>query len=178
MHRSRVAFSTPLIVVLISLLLVSCSPNEKETSRNEISDLEKELFSNEEGTDMKKANELIKAYMGFADEYPEDESAPDYLFKAGEIAMNMNLPQTSVQAFDKIITKYPDFEKAAQCLFLKAFVFENLVGDLAKAEEFYKLFLEKYPEDDFADDAEVSLKFLGKSPEELIKEFEKIAEEE
>jgi len=43
---------------------------------------------------------------------------------------------------------------------------------LAKAEEIYKKFLELYPDNDFADDAEISLKYLGKSPEELIEIFQ------
>jgi len=41
-----------------------------------------------------------------------------------------------------------------------------------KAKELYELFLEKYPEHDFADDAQFSLQYLGKSPEELMMEFE------
>jgi len=51
-------------------------------------------------------------------------------------------------------------------------VYENNLGELAKAEEIYKKFLELYPDNDFADDAEISLKYLGKSPEELIEIFQ------
>jgi TolA-binding protein len=36
----------------------------------------------------------------------------------------------------------------------------------------YEAFLKKYPNDDFADDAQFLLKNLGKSPEEIIKGFE------
>jgi tetratricopeptide (TPR) repeat protein len=52
------------------------------------------------------------------------------------------------------------------------YVYENNLGELAKAEEIYKKFLELYPDNDFADDAEISLKYLGKSPEELIEIFQ------
>ncbi len=45
--------------------------------------------------------------------------------------------------------------------------------DLDECKKYYEEFLEKYPESDFADDAEMSLKNLGKTPEELIMEFEK-----
>jgi inosine/xanthosine triphosphate pyrophosphatase family protein len=36
----------------------------------------------------------------------------------------------------------------------------------------YELFLQKYPDNDFADDARISIENLGKTPEELIKQFE------
>jgi hypothetical protein len=45
---------------------------------------------------------------------------------------------------------------------------------LPKAKETYEDFLKKFPDDkDYADDATMALKNLGKSPEDLIKEFEK-----
>lgn len=53
------------------------------------------------------------------------------------------------------------------------FVYENDLNDLENAKQTYEAFLQKYPNDpDFADDAQMALKNLGKSPEELIKEFE------
>jgi TolA-binding protein len=62
-------------------------------------------------------------------------------------------------------------------MFLKAFVYEDQLHDLNKAKKYYEEFLEKYPDSDFADDARISLQNLGKSPEELIKEFEEKQQE-
>ena len=70
------------------------------------------------------------------------------------------------------MNNYPDFDKTPQCLFLKGYIYENNLGDLDMAKSLYEEFLQKYPDDDFADDAEVSIKNLGKTPEQLIKEFE------
>jgi TolA-binding protein len=86
--------------------------------------------------------------------------------------MNMRRPQATIALFDRIINEYPDYEKSPSALFLKAFVYEDQLQDLENAKHYYELFLEKYPESEFADDAEVSLQNLGKSPEELIREFE------
>jgi tetratricopeptide (TPR) repeat protein len=63
-------------------------------------------------------------------------------------------------------------------LFLKGYVYENNLGRLDKAKAIYEEFLQKYPDNDFADDAEVSLKYLGKSPEELIEIFQRKAGEQ
>ncbi len=94
------------------------------------------------------------------------------LFQAGDMAMNLNMPKEAVVLFDRIMENYPDFDKAPQCLFLKGYIYENNLGNLNVAKKIYEEFLEKYPDDEFADDAEVSIKNLGKTPEELIKEFE------
>jgi TolA-binding protein len=94
------------------------------------------------------------------------------LFKAGDLAMNLGMGQKAISFFDRILKDYPDFEKVPQSLFLKGYIYENEIGDLNTAKKIYEDFLQKYPDDEFADDAEVSIKNLGKSPEELIKEFE------
>jgi tetratricopeptide (TPR) repeat protein len=60
-------------------------------------------------------------------------------------------------------------------MFLKGYVYENNLGRLDKAKEIYETFIELYPNNEFADDAEVSLRFLGKSPEELIEIFQQEA---
>ncbi len=57
-------------------------------------------------------------------------------------------------------------------MYLKAYVYENYLGDLEHAKMIYIEFLEKYPDNEFADDAEISIQNLGKSPEELIRQFE------
>ena len=53
------------------------------------------------------------------------------------------------------------------------FVYETDMNDLDKAKSTYESFLQKYPNDpDFADDAQTALKMLGRSPDDIIKEFE------
>ena len=56
---------------------------------------------------------------------------------------------------------------------MMGFVYENDLNDLVKAKATYEAFLQKYPNDpDFADDAKTALTMLGRSPEDIIKEFE------
>ncbi len=158
--------------VIVLIYATSCSsPQGKKTSA--IMDMEKAIFSEENIMfDRAKANELINTYISFADEFPDAKETPEFLFKAGDMSMNLKMPQKAIQVFDRVLKNYPDYEKAAQCLFLKGYVYENEIGDLNAAKKIYKDFIAKYPNDEFADDAAVSIQNLGKSPEELIKEFE------
>lgn len=161
------------LTLTVSLLIACSSPQEKKEAQ--IKTLEDELFSDETTIDKIKADDLIEAYISFTDEYPDDPKAAGQLFKAADMSMNMNKPHQAIQLFNRILKDYPDFEKAPQSLFLKGYVFENNLNDLESAKRVYTEFLEKYPDDDFADDAEVSIKNLGKTPEELIREFEEQA---
>lgn len=165
--------------LLIATFLISACTSPKADKLAEIKTMEDELFSDESKmVDRTRADELIGLYIAYADEFPKDTEAAEYLFKAGDMAMNLNMPRKAVKVFDRILNDYPDFEKLPQCLFLKGYVYENNLGDLQMAKKIYEEFLEKYPDDEFADDAEVSIKNLGKSPEELIKEFEEQAQQE
>lgn len=121
----------------------------------------------------KDAELLIALYEKYADTYPEDLLSADYLYKASDIMMNLKKPVQTIALFDRIMNDYPEFEKVPAVLFLKAFVYEDQLKDYTNAKKYYELFIDRYPDSDFADDAEVSLKNLGKSPEELIMEFEK-----
>jgi hypothetical protein len=56
---------------------------------------------------------------------------------------------------------------------MEAFTYENTLGNIGKANELYNKFLYKYPDHELADDARAAIKFLGKSAEEMVREFEK-----
>jgi len=157
------------------LFLFSCSSKSK--IENEIKELEDNLFSETSGMiDRDKTATLVEKYILFADKYPADSKAPEYLFKAADISMNLINPQQAIDLFDRIMEEYPDFEKYPHCLFLKGYVYENEIGNLGTAKQIYETFLIDYPDHEFADDVQISLEHLGKSPEELIREFQEKAQ--
>ena len=162
--------------LLITVMFTSCQSPRDESIEN-IENTELEVFSENGMIDRNRVDELIETYVGFADEFPEDTLAPDYLFKAGDISMNTNRSRQAIRFYDRIITEFPDYKKTPEAMFLKAYVYENNLGRLDKAKEIYETFLTLYPNNEFADDAEVSLRFLGKSPEELIEIFQQEAGE-
>lgn len=121
---------------------------------------------------MQVANDLVQAYIDFADTYKEDGRSPGYLFSAGNLAMNLNQPDKALEIFNRVIFQYPNYEKAPDCLFLMGFITENQLQNYSKAIEIYQDFLARYPDHDFADDARISIDNMGKPLDELVKEFE------
>lgn len=162
-------------IVLIATMVVAfaaCESARTKTIKN-IEKTETEVFAENGTLNSDKVNDLIAVYVAFAEKFPGDSLAPSYIFKAGDIAMNTNRSMEAIKFYDRILTDFPNYRKAPEALFLKGYVYENNLGRLDKAKEIYEAFITKYPDNEFTDDAKVSLQYLGKSPEELIEIFQK-----
>jgi outer membrane protein assembly factor BamD (BamD/ComL family) len=164
--------TTILLLSGLMIIFVSCGPSRDKTVQ-QITTLEKSLFSPESVSfNKEKADSLMSLYELFLKNNPKDSLAPGFLFKAANIAMNSGDGPRALNFFDQYLKDFPDQPKASISLFFKAFIYENMMQNLDKARETYLLFIEKYPNDDFTKDARLALMNLGKSPDELIRQFE------
>ena len=121
--------------------------------------------------DYQAANDYIRVGELIAMLRPEDPQSPEYLHKIGETARAIRTFPKAIKIYEKIYTQYPNFEKAPQALFLRAFTYDNDLGDKGTARALYQEFLDKYPNDEFADDTRFLLDNLTKSDEEIIESF-------
>ena len=174
-------------IALIATLVIACGSKGGDATTTEevvleslnhdnllveIEKREKALSQDSVKTDRQKAEDLLEAYMVFQERFSNDDKSAEYLFKAGEIAMGINLTAISIKCLDKVYNDYKSYEKRPYALFLKAFVQENQANNYEEAKANYELFIQEYPEHEMTDDAEYSIKNMGKTPEELIREFE------
>lgn len=171
----KTTYYLSLIILLFYLSACQWSGKSGQLNLNDsIALYEKEIYNPDQDTlNRKKAKTLIGLYEQFAAQNPQDKKTPEILFKAAELSINVQNPNKTIMLYDELLLNYPDFEKAKAVLFLKAFVYDDQLKDYANAKKYYEEFLIKYPNSEFADDAEISLKNLGKTPEEMIREFEK-----
>ncbi len=163
---------TAILFLLIGgLILSSC--NSVNSKREQISKLEKEIASSKmTKIDENKVDQLIKKYDEFVKEFPKDTATPKYLFRKADLYVAVNRGNLAINTLDQLISSYPNFEKIPECFFLKAFIAENTLHHLSLADKYYKEFLKEFPTHKLAKDAEASMLNLGKSPEQLIAEFE------
>jgi tetratricopeptide (TPR) repeat protein len=117
-------------------------------------------------------NRAIGNYLKFASNFPDDTMAPACLFNAANISMSLNQYQRAVNLYDSVVVKYPNFKKAADCIFIRGFIYDDKLKDTANARKMYQLVIDKYPHDSLASQARAALSILGKSYDEIIKEFE------
>jgi outer membrane protein assembly factor BamD (BamD/ComL family) len=159
-------------LLLTCIMLVSCtSSKDKELAK--IKDLEKIVLAKTMvPVNVDTAKQLVDAYIKYAKDFPKDSSSANYLFNAANISMNIGKGQLSVDLYDQIMKDYPEYSKVADCMFLKAFVYDNTLKEYKKARAGYEEFIKKYPKHEFADDAQAGIDNLGKTPEQLWKEFD------
>lgn len=159
-------------LLIILLLFAGCSPSRDKSVKN-IGAMEKRLFSPQSTSfDKAKWDSLISMYEAFCERFPKDSLVPGYTYNAANISMNTGNGLKALTLFEQIINKYPNYSKAPLCLFFKGYIYENLQHDLTKAKEFYLQFIEKYPNNEFVPAAQSSILNLGKTPEQMVKEFE------
>jgi len=168
MIKNRLLLTTWLITVMI---LSACSPSRERMEKKIIAE-EKRLFDSEKGFSKAGVDSLVVLYLDFAETYPSDSLAPEYLFKASTMKMNMGNGEDAIRLYEQFMQDYPGHQKAPLCLFFVGYVQENVLGNLGKAKEVYLEFIGKYPDHDFADDARIAIENLGKTPEQMIREFE------
>ncbi len=159
------------MLVCITGIMASCS-SEKDELYSEIKSIEKILLS-----DINKVNDsLAMVYAGkcenFADRYKDDAQSPELLFKAGEVLSGINRYHLAIRKFQEVYLRYPNYNKRAESIFLCAFIYDTNLQDYENAKNHYEKFIKEYPKHPLAKDAEISIKNLGKSPEELVREFE------
>ena len=156
---------------LILAVLLACSTQSDNIDR--IAELETLLYANsQEAFDVQAAENLIGEYELFVQTYTQDTLAPAYLFKAAELAMAIRSSAKAIELFGKVYNNYPDHPKAGTSLFLMGFVNDDQVKNLAEAQKYYRRFIAEYPEHNLIDAANGSLQILGKSNEDIIREFE------
>ena len=159
------------VLLLVTAMMLSCG---EKMSVEKINELEAKVLSEDAVVTKENVVQLVDAYTLFAEQNPNDAQSPDFLFKALDIAVGVNAegPEKAVKIADVLIEKYPDFEMTPMAMFIKGFVYENMIGDLQNAEMTYRQFIEKYPENPMLEDVKSTLENLGLSPEELIRKFE------
>jgi outer membrane protein assembly factor BamD (BamD/ComL family) len=166
--------SIVLTIIVISTIFTGCKPS-REKSALEIQNFEKSLYSQQTFSFNKpKGDSLLKMYDEFITRFPEDSLSPVYLFKAANLAITEGDGNKALAFLDQFIKKYPGHPKVPVCTFFKGYVYENILKNMDQAKESYLFYIEKYPNDDFVKDARMAIKNLGKTPEQMIMEFEAV----
>ena len=150
------------------LTIIACqSPKEKALANIKTLEANDSIFSPEQ------IEKVKAAYIDFAAKYPDDELAPEFLFKAGQRCNATADHEQALGLFQQVIDKYPKHKIAEEALFLQGYIYENSIQDMTKAKQVYEKFIALYPNSELAEDAKFSIENLGKTPEQIFSEFDK-----
>lgn len=102
-----------------------------------------------------------------------DDEVQKSLFNAANMSVATKNYDQALSIYDYVLAHPNDFSKVPTALFLKGFTYDEHLKNFDEAKKYYNKFLEKYPEDGYAESVKASLKNLGKSAEEIIQSFGK-----
>jgi outer membrane protein assembly factor BamD (BamD/ComL family) len=138
----------------------------------QIDQLEKDMHKSVQ-IDNVTAGIALHAYSEYYNNYPHDSITPDYLFKAGEIATAIQQYPQALGYYQTIVDKYPEYLLVQESLFLQASLLDNFLDQDGKAKIVYEQLIQKFPKSAYCNDAKAAISNLGKTDEQLIKEFKK-----
>lgn len=176
------------LVFLAGIALPSCGNQEdsevessakaaKEASRDMISkidSLEKIVYVDTFDYQTKSTSELLRSYDEYTKKFPGDKKkTPEYYYKAAALCRAAKLPVKAIKYYDRILSDYPEFERAPEVAFLSAFTYDEDLNEKERAKEAYQEVIEKFPDDKWAEQATERLKTIDMSDEELIQSFMK-----
>jgi TolA-binding protein len=170
-----------LTLFIIALIVFGSCGNriKKEEKENDLNALElkKETFfdniqKSEQGFDYTKAMELGDTLQILIDKYKGDTVLPYLYFELGQLYVNyLGDVKMGINTFLKIKDEFPDNVYAPKSIFIVAFLFEERLKKKDEAEDYYKMLIRDYPDNELAADAQRSLEMLHFSTEELVKKF-------
>lgn len=156
-------------------LLISKQNDKFDNVDTFIVRLAEQIFVNPDkfGINRLSAQKYVDACEAYALGNNDSGMAPEYLYRAAEMARTLKTYPKALSIYDWIEDKYPNYEKAATTMFLKGFMLENELNDKESARKVYQDFVTKYPKSDLQDDVQFLLDNIDKSDEEIMKLIEK-----
>lgn len=187
-----------LTAVIVFFLFYNCTGEKKEELKSEVKkdsviNSGNSVYTNEcralyleaikndsiilAATEMKPevGNKAIKAFTDFSFYCKDDSLAPVFLMKAGQIATSINnMPQAQV-CFEKCYQDFPNFKNRGAAMFLLAQLYDEVafLNDEDKARELYGKIINLFPNTEWSAQADAARALIGKTDEQIIKEFEK-----
>ncbi|MBL7932370.1 MAG: tetratricopeptide repeat protein [Bacteroidia bacterium] len=187
------------VIVFSTSLMVSCGEKSSgnsevpgETKKDTASRLAKNFLTdckalfakarsmdsvllNETSVNEQSARKAIEAFTDFAFYCHSDSMSPIYLIKTAQVARAINSIPQAKMALDRCVETYLNSPHRPAALFLLAQLYDEpgYLNDDNEARRLYNQIINEYPKSDWAQSAKGALNFIGKSDEDILKEFEK-----
>ncbi|MEI7812904.1 MAG: tetratricopeptide repeat protein [Ignavibacteria bacterium] len=164
MYRYTLSFS---LLIIFMFVLAGCSGKSEQQLWNAAQKAQKE----------ERLKEAADIFEKLADDYPQSINASKALFESAKIyhaGVVKNISQDEslnkgISIYKKIYNQYPKSEEAPKSLFMVGFIESNDLRRYDSATVAYKLFIEKYPDNEMVPSAKSELDNMGLSPQEIVK---------
>jgi TolA-binding protein len=158
-----------LLPLIVSFVFIGCSRPGAE-----------EMFNR--GVEAQKAEQYdsaIDSYWELIRAYPDSVRTPEAYYAIATIYQNQKKSyHEAIQVFRQVVDKFPNHATAPSSSFLIGFIYNNDLKNVDSARIAYQDFIIKYPTNQLVGSAQFELANLGKSPDDILKEQTKAAQNE
>ena len=183
-------FLIPMMLFATVLLAAGCHQRAAKGESRKLGSRQKEIvelynmadsvYYKESRIDTAMFARFIEKAVTFAEAYPKDEISEEMLYRAGIGSMILakaaqGRVQTAEHAkkalyiFNLYQKNYPDSENARYCYYQRGIIYDDILGDCLSAENEYRDFINRYPDDPLSTQLSEYIKMLGKSDKEIEK---------
>ena len=155
-------------IMITTAVLVACQSPKNKLSE-QITLLENETSAGFDAVKLKKLSSLYREYIN---QFPQDSLVMGYLFRSGTLNMALKNGGDALSDFTTLINRFPQSPYLAEAHYYKAYVYEDILYEIEEARIAYYEFINRFPEHQLVQDATLSIQYLGKTPEEIVKGFE------
>lgn len=156
-----------MLFAMMAIGMMACGG--KEVTQEDLKTAEASLFNADQTVNEAEAPKVADTYCRFVKQHPDDSAAAQWLYRAMEINVFLKDADKSIKLGDQLVKQYPQSEWAPMSLFLLgSYVYDSQLNDTAKAHVAFQRLIDSYPESELVDDAQMSIKYLGLTPEEIM----------
>ncbi len=152
----------------------------KQASLIELYNMADSVYYQQQRIDTALFGRFIRTAVDFAKSYPTDEIAPDMLYRAGVGSMILakaahtqeqtaQYAKQAIAIFHQYQEQYPSGDKAEFCYYQRGIIYDDILGDTRSAENEYRDYINRNPNDSLSRQLEHYIKLLGLSEQELEK---------
>jgi hypothetical protein len=119
------------------------------------------------------ATQAIEAFTDFVWYCANDSLSPVFLVKTAQVARAINNIPQAQKALETCINDYRRFTNRPAALFMLGQLYddEHYLNDEHEAKKYYQMIIDEYPQSDWTPSARAAISFLGKTDEQIMKEF-------
>ncbi len=166
-------------ILFLLFFLVYSACNEAPKGRgeeqmelsNQISQLSKEVYQNDQPMDLAKSEQLLKYLTEYSNKYRDDSLSAVYMLDAAQLSSSIGKYQQAVQFLMNYV-EHPSASKKDYATYLVGYQYDAFLKQPQQAEKYYRATIERYPDSPWAKTANQSLQWTGMSDEEVIKKLE------
>ena len=155
---------------LLAIGMMACGGGEKKITQKDLQATESALANDKGVLNMEMVPKAIEQYSAFAEQNPDDAVAPEWLFKAFQLADKTKDFGQAKELGDKLMKTYPKYEYIPVVMFMMARdVYDQGCHDLDMARAMYDRLVSEFPESKWASDAKVMRdQYLGLTDDEIM----------